>query len=352
MTNIKNAQMPDLTQYSITGVPDLTQYTTKPEEGTRYYELDQPEGEYVGEVDVPKATTRAISSDAVKEMQQAILNFGSVLSAHPIMSMQPSGTQERGRVSGAQEYLGGTDPFGNFLVSQYVNNAKVVGNQFVNIDMPEPLRTSTATPNVNLKSIIGTLSRIGSPGAERKVDGVWQTRTNNALKQIYSIGSALLHFAKDTGVDIAGFTMDNLEAFKNLIPESYTDLGADISRRAMQLTKFINALTVLYKKFEAAILERPEFKAIISQDKPLADHSGRKVEELNKDEQTLYNQNKDAVIPGANINGKPVRLMDVANIEAFKKFLQSANVDISHPDAVLKNISLVKNLLQTSGAGF
>jgi hypothetical protein len=52
--------------------------------------------------------------------------------------------------------------------NQYVNNAKVVGDQFVNIDLPEPQRSKTSIHNVDLKGIINTISRIGTPGTEHK----------------------------------------------------------------------------------------------------------------------------------------------------------------------------------------
>lgn len=341
--------------------PDLSQYMQPEEEASRYIELDAPEATRYVELDDPAEATPpaeretmrpdASSFSVIKKMQEAILNFGSALSSHPIM-MGASGTEERTRASGEKEYLGATDPFGNFLVSQYVNNANVVGNQFINIDMPEPLRSRTATPDVNLKSVINTISRVGSPGAERKVDGIWQTRTNNALKQIYAVAAGLMHFAHDMGVAITGFTLNDLDSFKKLIPDSYTDLGADVGERAQQITQYIYALTALYMKFETAVLDNPQYKELINQDKPLADHSKQQVEMLSKDEASLYDQNKDAIIPGANIGGKPVRLMDVANMTAFKKFLQSANIDVSKPEVVNKQLALVKNLIETGGAGF
>ena len=337
--SIKQAQVPDLSQYA-TNVPDLSQYSTRP-------------APTASNAFTPEAQQRfdQLTSSAVKEMQTSIRIFAYALSSHPVMAMQDGGRQERQRGSGS-EYLGGTNPFGNFLVNQYANNAKVVGNQFVNIDLPEPLRSNTAQPNVNLKGIINTIGRIGTPGSENKPDGIWQARTNNALKQIYAVGMALIQFAKDMGISIKGFSDADMEQFKELIPASYTDLkSGDITERATSITKYINALTSLYQKFEKEILEHPEFKALISQEKAFANHSHLVKEDLNQDEQQFYEAHKDTVIPGVNINGKPVRLMDVVSSTAFNKFLQGANVDTGNSSEVKKYIATIKTALQGGDAG-
>lgn len=297
--------------------------------------------------------TSGSSFEAVKQMQQAILNFGAALSTHPVMSMKDQGAKERSRTTGEKDYLGGTDPFGKFLTNQYINNPGVVGGkQFINIDLGEPARSGTAIPNVNLKGVINTIMRVGTPGAEHKVDGIWQTRTNNALKQIYAVAASLFQFAKDVNIKISGFTEEQLNNFKKLIPESYTQINTDKAELAQELTKYIVAFTDLYKKFENAVLENAALKEMITQDKPVSDHSKNYKTELSADENSFYEANKDAVIPGAVINGKPVKLMDVANMTAFTKFLQSVNMDTSKPDVVKKQLSLIKDLVETGGAGF
>lgn len=293
------------------------------------------------------------NNNEVKEMQQAILNFGATLAAHPVMSMQQSGTQERPGAQGT-DYLGGTTPFGSFLVHQYVNNADVVGQQFINVGLPEPQRTGSAMPNVDLKGIINTISYIGTPGHEQEADGIWQNRTNNALKEIYAVGKAMMQFAKDMRFNVGGFSDSDLEAFRKLIPVSYTTLKGAAGNIAKQITPFINKLTALYKTFESTILEHPEFKALINQDKPFMDHSQITQAQLSKDEDAFYQANKDAVIPGANINGKPVRLMDIVNMTAFKAFLKDANVDTSKLSEIQKYVNELKVALSGTefGPGF
>lgn len=332
---VKTAQIPDVSQYEVQGLPDVSQYEVSP---SRVPGLD--------------ASPQSSAFKSVKEMQMAILTFANVLSSHPVMSMQDTGTQERQRARGEKDTLGGTRAFGRFLVDQYINNENVVGNQFVNVGLEEPLRSDTAISNRDLKGIIDTIRRIGSPGtSEHKADGIWQTRTNNALKQIYAVGAGLLHFAKDAHIQITGFTDDKLKEFGLSIPAAYTDLKKDeIDSRAQELTKYIDALGVLYTKFEDAVLDRPAFKEIINQDKPIVDHSKNHQEELSAEDKGLLEANRDAAIPGVNINGKPVRLADIESTTAFTTFLKSANVDMSKPDATNKQIANLKSMVENSGS--
>ena len=300
---------------------------------------------------LPTSGTRPVGQAAnseIAKMQQAILNFGKVLAAHPVMSMDETGQLER---PGAKEpdYLGGNRPFGKFLVNQYVNNAKVVGDQFVNIDLHEPTRSATAIHNVDLKGIINTISRIGTPGAENKPDGIWQTRTDNALKQIYAVGMSLMQFGKDMKLDIGEFP-ELLQSLK----EQILDVKGDKAQRAPLITKLINALSNLYKAFETDVLEHPDLKNLISQENAFVDHSSQVAAPLSKEDQVIFDNNKDALIPGVNINGKPVRLMDIESISAFKNFLKNVNVDIGKPGELQKNIDAVKSALEedASGPGF
>ncbi len=299
------------------------------------------------ELDAPHASW-ATPSLAVKQMQEAIVTFGKILSTHPVMS--GGGQQERPN-SKTPDFLGGTTPFGNFLVNQYINNAKVVGEQFVNIDLPQPLRSNTARPNVNLAGIINTITHIGTPGAENKADGLWQARTNNALKQIYAVGKSLLQMAKDLNVTIGGFGKEDLDDMGALIPAAYTELKGNVENRAQVLTKHINDLIEVYQKFEQVVLEDPELKPLIEQEKAFADHSQDMTTPTTPEEQSLLEAHRDATIPGANVNGKPVTLADVENLTAFEKFLKGANVDISKPTEVQKQITSLKHTLAGTDLG-
>lgn len=301
----------------------------------------------------------AAAKDSVMEMQQAIVNFAKTIAAHPVGSMQGGGQQELPNAT-SSDYLGGTKPFGNFLVNNYVNNAKVVGDQYVNIDMPQKMHSDTSMPNKDFAGVIHTLARIGTPGVgggETKPDGIWQTRTNNALKQIYAVGKSLMQFGKEMGMSVSRFHDDDLQELASNIPASYTQLK-DPGETARGITPIINNLTTLYKDFENSVLEHPKLKALISQNKPFADHSKYVKQDLSAEDSAFIEAHRDAVIPGVTINGKPVRITDLENPMAFKKLLQTANIanlDVSKPTEVQKYLNTVKESLAgpgNFGAGF
>jgi hypothetical protein len=162
-----------------------------------------------------------------------------------------------------------------------------------------------------------------------------------------------MQFAKDMKFNIKGFSESELSKLGELIPASYTDLK-NASQRAEEIIPIINALTALYKIFESTVLEHPEVKSLINQDKPFMDHALLTQTDLGQDDKTFYEAHKDAIIPGANVNGKPVRLMDIVSLTAFTKFLKEANVDISKLSEVQKHVNDVKKAMGGAdfGAGF
>src|ERR1700722_17420833 len=79
----------------------------------------------------PASSPRPGSFSAVKKLQQAILSFAEVASASDVTSMQ--GNQSGKQEGASGEYLGGSDPFGDF-VAQHIRGAGQ-GGQYVNTDV-------------------------------------------------------------------------------------------------------------------------------------------------------------------------------------------------------------------------
>ncbi len=279
------------------------------------------------------------SRTAVSEMQNALINLSKTMSQNYLTSIDPQ-THERG----------GSDPFGNFLVSQYVNNENVVGKQFVNVDLGEPNRSATSMANKSLRGVISTLGRVGSPGSEKGVDGIWQTRTNNALKQAAAVASSLLQLQKDMGIESKLYSQEDLAQLKNNIPESYAKLGDTAASRAKILTPNLNKLSKFYLEFEKNILNQPKYKQLITQEKAFTTH--KKIEELDKEDQEFINTNIRQNVPGVNINGKPVALGDIATLESFKRFLSENNIPANNAQTFNKYFKLLQNLVETEGAGY
>lgn len=274
---------------------------------------------------------------AVKAMQQAILDFGNVLAQNYLMGADapttskrlPGGTlQFQTEIGPEPKAPGGSDPFGNFLVNHYLNNEKVVGKQFINTDLQEPLRSGTALrPNISLRGVVNTIQRIGVPGTENKPDGVWQTRTNNALRQIAAVAQTLLQLQKDLGLDIAGYTSQDAKALMEAIPQSYTQLGDTAEKRATIITPNLKKLTEFYQQFEKLFLNNPEYKAIITQNKSLVSHP--KAIPLAPEQQLFTQRYGTTPLPGVFITGKSpqaVSLQYLTSPERFQQLLESAGV--------------------------
>jgi hypothetical protein len=273
----------------------------------------------------------------VKAMQQAILHFGDVLSKNYLMS--------------ANDPTRASDPFGSFLVNQYVNNEKVVGKQFVNVDLREPLRSGTAIKNVDLRGIVSTIKRIGTPGSEGSADGIWQTRTNNSLKQIYAVAAALVQLQKDLGIQIEGYDDKDLAELKENIPDTYLHLDNTVLERAAKITANINKLTNYYLNFEKTFLNNEQYKSLITNSKPLFTHKSSL--QLTPEEEKMANdyRNLKAKIPGVNLDGHPVSLYDIASLTNFKTFLENNNMRTD--DASLqKQVQRVKEMIDVSELGF
>lgn len=259
---------------------------------------------------------------SVKKMQQLLINVASNISNHQIHDVEH-------RVDEHGNALAGSDPFMNFLVSNYINKAKPLGKQLINTDVNMPTRMDTSKYNDNLKGILQSIKRIGTPGVEQSPDGIWGPRTNNALKQIYALAYMMVSLIKDMELSINNYSEADLANFHNDIPEDQSKLNLNQQNKAAEvlindLNKFIN----MYNEFREIIFTNPKYSSLISQEKPLMIDTGKPKQsnELNLQEQELYNQLK-AVQVNAMINGQKVAITpyDLSSMSNFKKFLLRNN---------------------------
>lgn len=272
--------------------------------------------------------------NAVQQMQQELLNLSSTMAKNYLMTMNPK-----------SDAKGGSDPFGNFLVKQYIKNEDVVGKQFVNVDAKEPTRSGTAMENAGLRGVISTMGRVGTPGTERKVDGIWKTRTDNALKQASAVAASLVQLQKDMNIQVEGYTQKDLDALRSNIPEVYTQLGNTAEQRAAVIAENLKKLTGYYTNFETAVLNNEKYKSFITQQKPFTIHG--KGEQLSKEDEDFMMQHSDTPIPNVNIGNQPVTLGDLRNADAFKALLGKANIAATS-QTLPKYIKQVESLINAS----
>lgn len=281
----------------------------------------------------------------VKQMQQALVNLSKDIASHNIMDAAD-------RTTAKGDLLTGSNPFLNFLVSSYMNVAKTTGKQLVNTDEKQPVRMDTAKMNDNFKGVLQTITRIGTPGSERAPDGNWGPRTNNALKQIYSLAYALTKVTEDMGVKLSSmYGEQDLLEFYNNIPQEPNQINVhEKVKRAAVLAKNLDKLRALYDSFRETIFNNPTYKAHISQEKPLfvKKHDQPIGPALNKYEQSLYQKHKSTEIDIA-LNGRMTAIMpyDLSSMDTFKKFLSSkaqiVGITPEQLDAIKKGDKMVLN---------
>lgn len=326
-------------------------------------------------VTAPKPTAHPAQSashsvPAVKEMQTAILNLANIASSSDVTAMH--GNQE-GKQQGPQtraipgempherhlgnqqstvddkEFLGGNDPFGNFIVQNYIPKDSVAGRQFLNVDVAGGKnRMDASIKPANLRGIIDTIKRVGTPGSvgtEKSVDGIWQTRTNNSLHLIADLVSAMINLTKDMRIPVAGFTDEQLKAFREKIPATYTEMKSpdDIAQRAKALTPDLNAISVFFTNLKPAVLDNQEVRKFVDQKEPFAKYVNSKF----PGEMALFR------LPGIKLGltADPVKdqisLNDLSTIDKFKEFIQRQGLIANDQEQVKKILNMVAEKLNS-----
>ena len=346
-----------------------------------------------------------IGVPAVKEMQQAILDFAQVAASTDVTSMKgnqfgkqegnqsrsvhtttnnkrpnpdfdPSRPEDETNESfiesganvdlGGKEQLGGSDPFGDFIVQQYVANDPA-GTQYLNTDVSgKKNRGDASIDNSNLRGLIDSISRVGTPGVnggEKSVDGVWAYRTDHALKGISLLTKAMLDFARDLKVPVH-YTDENFNSFVSQIPKQYTELKdpAAKSAKAKFLTSHINAISGFFKELKKSILNNREHREYIDQKKPFVQYkklSKKSPKEiLGKEEFTTFTTKQLYPIPqvnfvGVNEKNNSISLSELADMDSFKKFMNriGKGKEAENPAEVKKMLDLVQQQLDGSASG-
>lgn len=276
------------------------------------------------------------SNPDVKKMQTAILNFANIASKTDVTALK--GNQE-GQIQGNQsraikpistevdymntyndkEYLGGSDPFGNFIINNYIPKDSYTGKQYLNVDIAgnKSRELASMTPQ-SLRGIIDSMKRVGTPGSsgtEKSIDGIWQTRTNNALHVISDLVQAMLNFINDMKKPVKGYSQQELDQYKNLVPNSYTDLKQnEISNIAKELTTHIEKMTVFFQNLIPSVFLNTQLRQYIDQKASFSKYT------VLPDDDKLFNRNISVNISGKQIN---ISLNDLKNKDSFKKLINN-----------------------------
>lgn len=312
----------------------------------------------------------------IREMQQAILDFAAKAEATSSTNLQGAGQEEGAQTREtdnpnydpsqpegpnnqktftSNEHLGGTDPFGRFLVSNYLNSASPVGKQYLNVDVAgQKNRNDASIKNTSLKGIIDTIKRIGSPGmtGEKAKDGQWGTRTNNALKAIYAVSYAVYNASKTMGLNIDVLNDSVLTKFQSLIPvddASLAKLSANEKvARAKELAPLIDTMSSVFDEFKKYVLSNTKYTKYLEQNKSFQQYkqlptSGSSL--LSKEENEVYRANMSEPLAGLEIGNTSVNLADLENMQYFKMMMQRAGRNPNDPNQVNQTLAEVSKAL-------
>ena len=212
-------------------------------------------GTYVSSKTVIKEMQKAIH---IKEMQKAIQDFAAVAVQYKIAP-------------------GIKDPrkdFNDFLAEQFCASADIHGDEY----SPDPGATSRQskqpTDIVELSNVIDGLRRIGPGSKEAMADGVWDMRTNNAVKNTYALAGAIVAANDALGNPNSpkAFVKEDLDKLKQSIPtKDPTKMSQDeLIEKAQAIIPVIEKLSAFYKVFSSTIMNSPFYKRYMSGDKSQA----------------------------------------------------------------------------------
>lgn len=297
---------------------------------------------------VPGSATRNLASPivpVVQEMQKAILHLADVASATDVTSMK--GNQE-GNQTGEQamlgpedkpqsrnlntsedpsrlKHLGGSDAFGKFILQNFIPKGGFISTQYLNTDVVGNAKRQNASMNPsNLRGIIDTMRRVGSPNikGEHTVDGLWQTRTNNALHVVGDLTEAMCKFVNSMGLNksVIGYSLDYLEYFRKLVPAAYTDLKSseDIADRATKLLPHLNAITSFFESLNKNIINNPEIREYIDQKKSFDKYEQMVTPTTSAPENNIL---KGKIKWNTNPIENSINIKDLNSLDNFKKYI-------------------------------
>lgn len=297
---------------------------------------------------------------AVKEMQQAIINFGKTAAGMDALKLSPQGTGTQETSTG--EYLGGHDPFSSFLFSNYLNigNENKSGQGYVATEnLNQKTRQDTAQNRnelSNLRNWIETIMHVGSPlkGGEYQVDGIWGVRTNNGLKAIADFSKMMFNFASDMQINLDEFPTNGIDNFISKIPNLNKNGTVEgiTENLAKELTSYINTLSNIVSKFKSKIVENPSWKEYLSQDKPLLKGNTSNLTRDDKSTAVLHGKFQlNLSDEGVNSEFNGISLNDLSSKEKFINFLKGKNISTENSNEIQQAITKLRQYLKNSDEG-
>jgi hypothetical protein len=169
----------------------------------------------------------------------------------------------------------GRDSFGDFFAKHYLQNKDVSSVEF----SPDP--TKTKMPDKDPRSpsklnwVMDTMRRIGGEKAEGFADGVWGPRTNASLVNSYALAEGLLNLSKEFKLPVHAYSESDLAKLKPAINEENGLSSKEKNDVAPIVIGHLNAIRRLYNEIKQGILEKPQWRAYIENDKPYVNYKSQ-----------------------------------------------------------------------------
>lgn len=298
-----------------------------------------------------------VSSGAIRNMQKAIQQF-----AHTSVDYQ-KGKPERDKSGKIVYKISDEDKrrnFNDFLAEQFSASADIHGEEYstdlgaINKDDKLP------TDLIQLNNVINGLQRIGPGSKEALPDGRWDFRTNNAVKNVYAIATALVAANEALGGaapnDPRVFRKTDLAKFKQLIPIKLDETPAVLSAKAEQITALIEKLTRFYSYYSKTIMEHPAYRDYVNDTLPLLTvKPGKDPAQLDAPEIERMKRSTEITLPYLRVMDKDNRPINIDGRVALsylqnRQSLQKMMIDLLgfqpnevNNDAAMRRV--VKNLI-------
>ena len=309
----------------------------------------------------------SVVSASVSEMQKAIQRFADEAVKYNLESYRDPRTNKITR------RIKDTDrrrDFNDFLAEQFMEEAKIHGQEFSTREEDVTKESKLPTEIIELRVVIDSLKRIGSPGAEKIKDGVWDFRTNNAIKNTYAFASALVTAHEALGglsaAEESLFNRNTLNRLAELIPKEYDPeenktpkILAELNKKAKLITPLIKNLTQFYAAFSKRTLEHAAYKQYINQEQPLYKFTPGGTNPYKPDpndpNQKKFMENpstfKIPVLELKDKNGNTVNLNNKLTLESFQSLSGIANImtsylryspsEVSNPRLLTKTVQAI-----------
>lgn len=209
----------------------------------------------------------------IREMQKAIKDF-----ATEAVKYNTTPKQEGGKVVRTVNPDDKRRDFNDFLAEQFSASADIHGDEYTTDQSATSQESKQPTDLVQLNNVIDGLQRVGPGNRESMVDGVWDFRTNNAVRNTYALAAALVTANEALGGtapnDRRVFKRSDLQNLAKAIPEQKDPYKegvsqAELGEKAKTIAALVKKLTDFYTYYSKTIMEHPAYKRYIEGNIPL-----------------------------------------------------------------------------------